>query len=501
MSETRRDTWELGAPSYPVLNAFMGCRERVSVIIGPLGSGKTYGVVQRLLLQMAEQAPNAEGIRPTRWLAVRNSYPELHNTTIKDFLAVFGDRRQAEHWALGEMRYGGMEPPQYQARFRLPDGSTVKSEVIFLALDRQDAVRKLQGTQLTGIWLNETQRLVRAVVDMADDRHGRYPSLADGGVRPTWHGMIGDTNAPDEEHWLYELAEEIRPRGWAFFRQPGGVTDSGETDATGRRIWRPNSDAENLANLPGGSEYYMSKIPSKSDDYIRVMYANEYGFTVDGKPVHPEYVDSVHCAGVELEPEPRYPLVLGIDFGRTPACAITQHWDHQGRWVVLDEFCSENMSAALFGPELKRYLERHYPRYAIRAYGDPAGDSAGQSTEDTPIRILQAAGIPVEPCESNAPALRRAAVANPCTRLCLDGRPAFRLSPKAKIIRKGLMGGYCYRRLHLIGEERYSDLPDKNSYSHPVEALEYALLGGGEGRAALQRPETRQGPRQAYALM
>lgn len=27
-------------------------------------------------------------------------------------------------------------------------------------------------------------------------------------------------------------------------------------------------------------------------------------------------------------------------------------------------------------------------------------------------------------------------------------------------------------------------MPDKNEYSHPVEALEYAMQGGGEGRSA-----------------
>jgi hypothetical protein len=30
------------------------------------------------------------------------------------------------------------------------------------------------------------------------------------------------------------------------------------------------------------------------------------------------------------------------------------------------------------------------------------------------------------------------------------------------------------------GTERYEDKPEKNEYSHPCEALEYGLLGGGE---------------------
>ena len=40
--------------------------------------------------------------------------------------------------------------------------------------------------------------------------------------------------------------------------------------------------------------------------------------------------------------------------------------------------------------------------------------------------------------------------------------------------------------------EKYTDEPDKNEYSHPVEALEYALQGEGEGRQALTNLHTQQ---------
>ena len=68
----------------------------------------------------------------------------------------------------------------------------------------------------------------------------------------------------------------------------------------------------------------------------------------------------------------------------------------------------------------------------------------------------------------------------------MDGKPRFIVLPKAKTIRKGLQGGFCYRRLQVSGE-KYTDEPDKNEYSHPVEALEYGLQGEGEGRQALSR--------------
>jgi hypothetical protein len=46
-------------------------------------------------------------------------------------------------------------------------------------------------------------------------------------------------------------------------------------------------------------------------------------------------------------------------------------------------------------------------------------------------------------------------------------------------------GGYQYRRLQVSGE-RYTDTPNKNKYSHVSDALQYVLLGGGEGRQLLQ---------------
>lgn len=483
----------IGATRYPVLNDFMGANHRVDAIMGPLGSGKTYGAIQRLLRHMCEQAPNPVGQRPTRFYAVRNTYPDLMSTTVKDFIAVFA--------GMGVMKMGSLEPPTFHVQFRLEDHTVVKSEVIFLSLDREDDVRKLRGSQATGFWLNEMKELVKAVVDMADLRHGRYPSMADGGVRPTWHGMIGDTNAPDEDHWYYKLAEEDRPEGWHFHRQPGGVFAKGKKP-NGRTVWGLNDHAENLENLP--EAYYERGIQGKEDDWIAVMLSNEYGFVIDGKPVHPEYRDSVHCALEPIPYEKGYPIVLGLDFGRTPACALLQYIDAAGRWHQIDEYVTIDMSAALFAPELKRYIDRKYPGAKVEGWGDPAGDASGQTVETTPIQILRAHGIPCRPTASNQPTLRRAALANPLTRICMDGQPGFMIGPNCKITRKGLMGGFCYRRLKIAGSDRYTDEPDKNMYSHPVEALEYGLQGAGEGRAALEmKPAMRRhrGKRQQVAQM
>ena len=69
--------------------------------------------------------------------------------------------------------------------------------------------------------------------------------------------MIGDSNAPDEDHWYYKLAEIERPEDLSFFRQPGCVIKDGED-------WTVNENAEHLLNPPDG--YYKRGLNCKTDD-------------------------------------------------------------------------------------------------------------------------------------------------------------------------------------------------------------------------------------------
>ena len=80
----------------------------------------------------------------------------------------------------------------------------------------------------------------------------------------------------------------------------------------------------------------------------------------NGKPVHPMYTDSVHCQHLDFKPSKDFPIVLGFDFGRTPACAFLQRTSI-GRWVCFDEMVLTDSGAVDFAPTLKRYIEEVYP--------------------------------------------------------------------------------------------------------------------------------------------
>lgn len=453
------------APQGPVLEQYiLGAGQR-EFIMGPLGSSKTNASCWKVFRTMCAQEPNKQGVRKTRIAAIRNTYPDLFSTTIKDWLEMFEP--------LGKFTQGGKEPPTHKLSFKLEDGTTVQSELVFLALDRDEHVKKLRGLQLTAAWLNEVKELPFAIVQMVDLRIGRYPQE----MEPTWYGMFGDTNAPDTDHWYYRLAEEERPEGWVFHRQPGGLTRDSK-DAP----WRENPDAENIQNLPAG--YYLKGAQGKKEDWVLVNLANEYGYVMDGKPVWPEYRDSTHCKPFELIKD--LGLDIGLDFGLTPAATFGQRMSN-GQIRIRRELVTTDTGVIRFAKQLKEFIAEHFPGWPINSItGDPAGDQRqpGDNEERTVFQLLAANEIAAMPASTNDFTIRSESVAAPMRRM-IDGEPGFLIHPDCKITRKGMAGAYCFKRVAVAGSDRYRDVPDKNSYSHPCEALQYQMMGQGEHRALL----------------
>lgn len=240
-----------------IASRFFKSDSRRRVLLGPFGSGKSVACCVEIFRRARMQKPSPDGVRRTRWAIVRNTYPDLKNTTVKTWKDWWGDD-------FGP--FVNVAPFVHNMRVPQPDGTVVECEVIFLALDDAADAKKFLSLELTGIYFNEVRELKREVVEAGDGRLGRYPSMKDGG--PSWYGMIADSNMPDEDHWLYELAEGKATEGWEFFKQPGGVIKVDDK-------WVQNPVAENVKNLTPG--YYTGQIAGKSDEWIAVHLAAEYG--------------------------------------------------------------------------------------------------------------------------------------------------------------------------------------------------------------------------------
>jgi hypothetical protein len=428
-------------------------------LMGPVGSGKSSSCCVEIVARALRQRPSRDGIRRSRWLIIRNTYPELKSTTIKTWETWFPANVAPIKWdtpITSTMKINN-----------IGDGTGLELEVMFMALDKPTETGKLRSLELTGAWINEASEVPKEIFDMVTQRVGRFPSKLQGG--PSWCGIILDTNPCDDDHWYYKLAEEDCPPEWEFFRQPGGLQRLEDGS------YAPNPDAENVFNLPGGYSYYQQQVPSKSEDWINVFLLGNYGSTKDGKPVYPEYNDKVHCLNKNVEGERGLPIVLGWDFGLTPACVILQVTG-RGKIIILDELVSEDMGIRQFTNDVvKPVLMNKYSGFQIHSAGDPAGNIRAQTDERTCLQELLEAGIYTEPAATNDFIPRRESVAFFMTRM-MDGEPAFLLNPRCTNLRKGFLGRYKFERLKTSGNARYKDRPVKDIYSHIQDALQYACL-------------------------
>lgn len=442
----------------PTMIRFHNSDAFVRSLFGPIGSGKSVACVAEMMrISCDVQLPTpGTNIRESRWVIVRNTYRELIDTTVQTFFDWVPEWTGV--FLKQDMKFTFKQP--------LPDGTIVKAEFLFRALDKPQDIKKLLSLEVTGGWLNEAREIPKAIMDMLIGRLGRYPRKIDGKGGATRHCLIMDTNPPDEDHWYYDLFEVKKPEGYEIFYQPSGTSP----------------EAENLRNLPDG--YYQKMQAGKDPEWIKVYVHGQYGIVQDGKPVWPMYRDDFHHTREDIILPRDITLGVGIDFGLTPA-AIFGYRSATDQIVVFDELVCEDTDARTFGRMLKQYCATNYPGRKFTFCGDPAGDQRAQTDAMTPFLMLKSEGINAYPAWTNDPLIRIGAVAQPMKRLDSVGQPGFLVGPKCKMIRKALNGGYKYRRIMVSGDAKFTDVPDKNRYSHPADGLQYLALSLGEGTAVI----------------
>ena len=470
---------------------FITSNRPVDYLQGPLGSGKTKALCIRIMRHAQEQAKSPiDGIRYTRFALVRNTIPDLQRSTIRTWLETFPEDRY------GRFNYGAFK----QHKIVYED---VNTEVDFLSLDKVDDIKKLRSTEYTGIAFNEATFIDKEIFDEADSRL-RFPPMEHGG--PTWRGLIMDGNAPDEDHWLAAITGQVDiphgltaqeaakyqwPGEWGFYMQPAALIE--RRDERGLVIgYTVNAGAENLKNLP--ENYYSRLWPGKSQAWIDSRLMNRVALVVDGNPVWPMFRREYHVARDLLRPVPRHDVIVALDFGRVyPAALFAQEVNQ--RVYVQYEMLGFNEPASIFAPKVKKFLEQNYPYYSFRCIGDPKGRDKGQQTEQSSYDIFKFNGMPVQPApvKQNDIEARTEAVA-----FALNDNPAgvnrLVISPLCRTLIVGMAGRY-----HLVREEDGELRPKKDKYSNLCDALQYLMLGLGDGRRMMGlRPASELEPRRIW---
>lgn len=479
-------------PPGPVGRAFMESDDFVRGIRGPFGSGKSVLCVHEILRRAQEQKPlvrkDAAGnvvsrTRYTRWAIVRNTFPELKLTTVKTWLRWVPESLGTFLWSA---------PFTHHLHYPMPDGTIVDCEVIFLALDSPDDVKKLLSLDLTGVWVNEAREVAKEIVDACTGRVDRFPDPDMGG--PSWTGVIMDTNSPGEEHWWPIIAGDVdppewmgteerllmvKPPDWSFFTQAPAMLEKLQGDKLTGYVINPERENPIL-----GERYYIRMISGKSRTWIKIYILNEYATLISGKAVYEkEWNDDLHIAKQRLMPIEGIPIILGLDYGRTPAAAFKQRVGNQMR--LIHELVLSGVSTKTFGMAIVREVARlGWQSWKFDVWGDPSGDDLKETSDDVPSQILRNCGVPAKAAPTNDPLVRIETTAALMSRMDPEG-PAFLVSPHCKNFIVGARGGYHFKPVGGLRTGQYDSRPNKNRSSHIQDADQYANIGAGEWRPVM----------------
>lgn len=456
--------------------------------IGPVGVGKTVAASMELWMRMVRQQPNpVTKRRETKWIAIRESYPQLLSTTIETWM----------QWAGRFGKLSGQSPITWRCEMRLPDSTILDSTVLFYAMSDNFDTSKLRSLEVTGGFLSEFAEIDKEVIDVLATRF-RFPQTKtlefDGYEHgPTWRGMFGESNAPSaNSHWFQRFEVE-RPEGCEVFWYPPALIR--EYDAANKSyIYHDNPAAENIAYLPKGFTYYHDMIKSMSDEAIDNLVLNNYGRDMSGRPVFPSFSRERHVVEAKtLQINPNYPVIVGCDPGLNAAAVFTQ-MTPLGGIAIHDEVVTSNLT-------FEQFIDEHlipvlrtdkYRRVQIEVVIDPAALQRTAMSNLTPIAMLRQKGIAARPALTNKLDPRLKAVEHFLNK---DGR--LLVSDACTKVVAGFSGGYRYARVRGASGRVFKPEPEKNEYSHPLDACQYACmtyLNGIEAQATRERYRAGQRP-------
>lgn len=445
-------------------------------IRGPVGSGKSSGCIWNLFLSAMNQEPDSQGIRRTKWGVLRASYPALKSTVIKSWQDWFGSLLTVVYDV----------PIRGSVRLAHPDGVTsIEMDLVFIALDREEDVNKLQSLELTGSHVNEAHETAEGVIQMLKSRVNRYPAKRLGGATKSF--IICDYNSVHSDHWLYTIAEESRPPKHTFYVQPPALLSAPEGTTNiydkGGNYYKINPDAENIDNLD--EDYYSDMVLGADPEWVNVFVMNNYGQVRSGRPVYKEYQDLIHCMNKDIKPLTGVPLIIGMDLGLSPAAAFMQ-LTPEGSLNVIDEIATDDCSINQFCHDyLWPKVRNDYSGFNFHLIIDPAAVVRSQNDKRSAAEIVKVAGLPYRTARTNEPLARRESVIYFLRKL-----GGMNLSPKCQVLRKGFISDYKFEKKRASQTEQlFKEKPEKNFASHVHDGLQYGALELSHGRVHKKKPK------------
>lgn len=447
----------------------------VNCLLGPIGGGKTVGIIIALLTIANAQKPDSQNRRRTRFAVVRNTRPQLKDSVLKSVFDWLPPNGSSVVWKETEMTL--------LINYMAADGTTVYSEWMFRSLDNEDDARKLLSVEYTAGWISEFREIPFQLLTDLRSRMGRYPSMADGG--PTWRGLLAESNFPVEGSEWWRMLEIDQPTWLRTYKQPPAMIPNPAMQDG----WLINPMAENVRWLTPG--YYDELMEGTSKFWQQSMILCEYPPSLDGRAVYASTFErKVHVSPTALAKwqfgDFAPTLLIGIDQGRNPAAIIGQ-LQPRGTLYIYRELFGANMGMERFCDEVLRPC-LNTPEFAAvptLVVIDPAGLAKTQVNDVAPADVLKQRGFRVVPAPTNDPTRRIDAVERYLTR-----RDGLLIDPGCQTLISGLANDYRFKA------KKNGELEDRPEKKHPIsdlqDALQYlCLVAGGVnyGRVMSQKTQ------------
>lgn len=460
----------------PVSDAFMLNSHGISVICGPVGSGKTIASVKKGLVEAQRIYPGADGVRNYKLGCVTQKYDNQWKATIPSHWKIFRKDLAGSSWS-------GASPRQAQHILKFEDRyGVIRMIKDFFSFGEEANEEDLRGLEYTDIELVEIDTLPHKLIVGLGRAIGREPPRE---ITRRVGRMWGSLNAPTTQNWTYKFFWEQERPPYKLFKQPGGMDEG----------------AENLEAHGGGREYYEQIIAANWADeyYVRRMVHAIPGPIRATDMVYDKFDELTMLSKVSLKPDPALPVIVGEDGGFTPAAVYMQEMN-DGQLRVLREIALERGGVEELADAMLVLEARDFRGCEFHDVCDPsmlAGENRDVDGEreqriskgSDRQRLAAKLGRKVHPAVSNDVGRRHDAVRAKIGLNLGPGRPGYLLDPSCAGLIRGKRETYQFRKLQ--GSNDLSSVKPTFD-THVADAEQYGAMECGSDAARKRKQDEAQ---------
>lgn len=435
----------------PSLQGFLTSDSFVSLVTGPVGSGKSSASMLKIAYHAKKMQKQRDGIRRSRAVIVRNTAEMLRDATLPTFNTWFPDGIAGSYL-------------KTEKRFLLKFDD-VECEILFRGLDEAADVRRLLSLEVSFGVIDEFREINPDIFDALQARVGRYPAVKDG-------GCVDDNGGPNKHVW----GASNPPDADTFWEQY--LTDPPDNASVFMQPSARSTEADWLQHLP--PSYYDDLAQGKTEDWVAVYIDNKFGRSLAGQPVFKAFSTERHVSKGALNVL-NTSVLIGVDAGLTPAAVIGQV-DYQSRLIIHNALSSEGTGALRFIREkLKPLLANKFAGSPVTVIVDPAAFQRAQTDERSVADIYKSEGFRVIPAKTNTITARIASVDNFLTRT-VDGKECLLIDRDGgQDLILAMRSKYRYK---IDTKGRIDDVPEKlHPWSDIADSLQYLCLYADNGAA------------------